>query len=236
MTLPEELCVATRDAIVARYGLMPALDRDLTSPMSPTPIGKLAVWSGVETVRKVVYCSMAVPQIGLDSHMVFAFTAPESAVPHFTLDSVEGQGSFAFHLDLIPRVDLGVSLSYLDGVYEPLTPLYQEVIAREGLTRANLTPRQYAIMSPWMLVHRATAEAFAGIGDAVGAYREHWSALVESGVKSDLDGAALAQRDHIHRSLLFSVEIDPVWKQTTRLLGEEQSEAVRAQLLHNGVS
>ncbi|WP_433382757.1 hypothetical protein ACQPZX_19590 [Actinoplanes sp. CA-142083] len=228
MSLPADLAADCLAKILSSVEVPEAEDRDLTSPMSPAPVGRIRVWRGTGAVVKVVNVALVVPPIGLDSHMIFAFTAPESAVPHFTLDSVANGDNYAFHLDLIPRVDLAVSLPYLDTVYEPLTPLYKEVSAREGLTPAHLSPRQYALMSPWMLVSRATEDAFKGIGDAVDGYLSHWFSLLSS------SGSASPERDAAHRALLFSPEIDPVWGQTVRLLGEEQSESVRLELVSNG--
>ncbi len=142
--------------------------------MSPDPVGTVRIFRGDGVVEKVVYVGLAVPAIGLDSHMVFAFTRGDSVVPHFTLDSVQGQGSYAFHLDLIPRAELATHLAYVDWAHTPLTATYDEVEARPGLSKAAIGPRQYAMMSPWMLVHRAEEDAFAGIEDAVRAYFDHW--------------------------------------------------------------
>ncbi|MEV6342766.1 hypothetical protein [Actinoplanes sp. NPDC051851] len=229
MSLPAALSDSTLDKVLSRFPVTLTEDRALTSPMSPAPVGRIRVWRGDGPVVKVVNVSLVVPPIGLDSHMIFAFTAPDSGVPHFTVDSVANGENYAFHLDLIPRIDLATSLAYLDEVYEPLTVLYKEVREREGLTPAHLSPRQYALMSPWMLVNRATAAAFEGIDDAVDGYFTHWAALADKG----LSVFSAENRDKAHRELLFSPQIDPVWGQTVRLLGEEQSESVRRELVSN---
>lgn len=86
MTLPAELAAAALDRILAHVdGLTRAEDRDLTSPMSPGPVGRIRIWRGSGPVVKVVTVALVVPPIGLDSHMIFAVTAPDSAVPHFTV-------------------------------------------------------------------------------------------------------------------------------------------------------
>lgn len=241
MSLVEELCLSTVGTIVERTGLVETTGEsgpllDLTSPMSPEPVGSLRVWTGGKGVAKAVYCGLAVEAIGLDSHMVFAFTDADSLVPHFTLDSVFGQGSFAFHLDLIPRLELASHLGYVDAAFTPLTDVFEEVQQREGLSPAHIGPRQRAMMSPWMCVNRATEAAFTGMGTAVSAYLEHWLRLLDGGFPQEVvDSAAdtdLAQRDLANRAALFSPAVDPVWHQITRLVGD-QAELVRAQLVDN---
>ncbi len=233
MTPAHQLCHDTVEAIVARTGLQEARTVDLVSPMSPAPVGVLRTWTGGKGVAKAVYCGLSVDAIGLDSHMVFAFTDTDSLVPHFTLDSVFGQGSFAFHLDLIPRVELASNLPYVDRVFTPLTEVYEDVQARDGLTPAAIGPRQRAMMSPWMCVNRATEEAFVGMTDVVASYRDHWFGLVDDGVAPDLAAPVdLADRDSRNRSALFSREVDPVWNTIERLIGD-QSEQIRVQLVSN---
>lgn len=246
MSLASDLCRGTVDTIVERTGLVETTgDTEydgrapfhvLTSPMSPDPVGELRVWSGGKGVAKAVYCGLAVEAIGLDSHMVFAFTEADSIVPHFTLDSVFGQGSHAFHLDLIPRLELASHLAYLDAAFAPLTATFEEVQARPGLTPAAIGPRQRSMMSPWMCVNRATDEAFAGIGSAVSAYLDHWFALLDGGLPQEvLDSAAgtdVEQRDRANRAALFSSDVDPVWNMIARLIGD-QSELIRMQLVGN---
>lgn len=242
-SLSAGLCQRTFDTIIERGDLTevgPADGGPLMSLTSPAfgEVGEVRVFRG-DSVAKAVYVGLAVPQIGLDSHMVFAFAPADVPVPHFTLDSVFGQGTFAFHLDLVPRADLGTHLTYLDWAHTPLTATYDDVEQRPGLTRTAIGPRQFAMMSPWMLVHRADEEAFRGIDDAVDAYLEHWFSLLEGGVpaevSADLADTDLAARDHRNRANIFNPDVDRVWKQVEQLLALDQMEAVRGLLLDNTI-
>jgi hypothetical protein len=162
-----------------------------------------------------------VPAIQLDSHMLFAFTDTEGAVPHFTVDSVRNGPDYAFHLDLIPRLDLAVELAYMDAVFAPLTATFKAHRELPGLKPAALDPRQYAVMSPWMLVNRADAEAFTATFKAVNTYLDHWFTVLEGGVTAtgDTTPAQRAARDAAHRAVIFNPDVDKVWKQITPLLG-----------------
>lgn len=231
MSLAQRLSHETLDKIVRRFALREIGDPfiSLTSPMAPQPVGACRLFAsppesaadGSERVRKVVYIGITVPPIGLDSHMFFAFTPPESAVPHFTLDSVLAGPSFAFHLDLIPRVDLGANLAYMNEVFMPLTASFDQAKQIAGLAPASLSPRQYALMSPWMLAYRATEEAYAQCAPHIEAYLRHWFSLVENGIRAPIamTPAQLAERDRANRHAIFSYEVDPVWSQIERLLG-----------------
>ncbi len=242
MSLARSLCLDTLEAIIDRTGLQEVLGADggplrvLTSPMTPEPVGSLRVWNGGKGVAKAVYCGLAVPAIGLDSHMVFAFSDADSLVPHFTLDSVFGQGTFAFHLDLIPRLELATHLAYMDAVYTPLTETFEDVQSREGLTVAAIGPRQKAMMSHWMCANRATDEAFLGMRPAVEFYLEHWLALLDHGLSEEVLASAadthVPDRDLANRANLFSADVDEVWHTITRLIGD-QAEQIRLQLVDN---
>jgi len=243
-SLPGVLCRTTLDEVVAGARLTEVHGDEgpymtLRSAMGPDPVGEVRIFTGGGAVAKAVYVSLAVPQIGLDSHMTFAFTSADCPVPHFTLDSVQGQGTYAFHLDLIPRVDLASHVEYMDWAYSPLTPKFEEVRAWEGLTATALSPRQIAMMSTWMLVNRATEAAFRLMPGPVGAYRDHWLGLVSAEVPADVHSTIgdtdLGARDLKHRAALFSPDVDPVWHQVTRLVGADVMERIRAQLLTNAV-
>lgn len=244
MSLSGDLCLGTVDAIVDHFGLDevhgdgggPRLT--LTSQMVPDDsVGSMRVWSKPQTVD-LVYVGMTVDMIGLDSHMIFAFTPLGSPVPHFTLDSVMNAPFFAFHLDLVPKVDLGANLAYMDHCFTPLTDIRIETQAIEGLEPANISPRQWALMSEWMIVQRADEDAFSKIKVGVDAYRDHWFGLADRGVPDELlDGlthADLARRDVANRAAIFNPDVDHVWARVTQLVGEEQSERVRMTLATPG--
>ena len=245
-TLPAALCHGTLDTIVERGDLTEVAAPDggplipLTSSAfgEPMSVGEARVFRG-DKIAKVVYVGIVVPQIGMDSHMVFAFSPADSPVPHFTLDSVHAGGHFAFHLDLIQRVDVGTHMVYNDWAHTPLTPTFEKVLAMDGLAKAELEPRQLSVMSPWMLASRITEESFPNLDAPVRGYLDHWFGLVESevpaDVAADIADTDLAARDAKNRSLLFSRDVDKVWAQIERLLGPEQTESVRLLLVDNEI-
>jgi hypothetical protein len=233
------------EQLVARAGLTEVHGADggsfanLTSTLDGAHCGETRIFTGEGEIAKVVYHGLWVNQIGLDSHMIFAFTRPDSPIPHWTFDSVENKPVYAFHLDLIPRVDLAVNLAYMDGVYGPLTEVFEEAKKNEGLTEAHLTPRQRSIMSQWMLAYRATEEAYPGMEPTVATYLDRYFDLIENGVPQDvldeIKGIDLAARDAANRSLIFNREVDHVWNMITPLIGQDVSELMRLNLEFNEV-
>lgn len=214
--------------LVERLGLSEVPDAGYAlvshAPMAQGSVGAVQVYRG-RGITQLVSCTIVVPAIGLDSHMLFAFADTESALPHFTVDSVRNGADYAFHLDLIPRLDLAVELPYMDAAFAPLTPIYKAHRELPGLKPAQLDPRQYAVMSPWMLVNRADETAFKATFDAVNGYLDHWFSLQEQGIPQAVLGATTpaqrAARDAAHRGVIFNAEVDKVWKQITPLIGAE---------------
>ncbi|MEH6586087.1 MAG: hypothetical protein V7720_05985 [Halioglobus sp.] len=241
-SLPEKLFSTTLGSLVDHLGLteeegdgggpwMPLVSQ---LPMVQGQVGKVRLFTG-DSLFRVVTCSLVVEPIQLDSHMLFAFTPGNSAVPHFTLDSVKAAEHFAFHLDLIPRLDLGANLVYMDEVFTPLTEAFEAGSAIEGLSMAHLSPRQNAVMSPWMLAKRATQEAFGGIESTVESYLQHWFELLENGVsesaRAGVTDADLRARNIANKQIIFNPEVDPVWGRITSMIGEEAVAAQRALLI-----
>jgi len=243
-SLSARLCADTLDRLVEATGSTEVPSpgappgqpwRTLHSPLTPDPVGVVRLFRGTR-VAHVVHIRLTVPAIGLDSHMVFAFGRADDALPHFTLDSVASGTDHAFHLDLIPRVDLATHLGYLDHVYTPLTPWYERGRALPGLTEAAIGPRQRAVMSPWMLVHRADEDAFRAIGPVVDAYLDHWLTLVAAPlpepVSATLADTDLGARDRALRAVLFDPDVDPVWHRVARLIGPADTDIARNLLTH----
>ena len=114
MSASAALCINALETIQTKLNLQEVLGEDgqayrtLQSPAFGD-VGSVRVFKG-EALEELIYIGLVVPQIHLDSHMLFAFTPDGNGVPHFTLDSVAIPDGHAFHLDLIPRVDLGASL------------------------------------------------------------------------------------------------------------------------------
>jgi hypothetical protein len=239
------LFAAARDTMLARLDLVetraadggPHLTLFSHAPFHQGPCGQARVWSG-GGLHRAVAVSIVAPAIGLDTHMLFAFAPSGSAVPHFTVDSVTAGGTLAFHLDLIPRLDLATHLGYMDWAYGPLTETFTQAAGIEGLTPAMITPRQRAVMSPWMIVNRATPDAFDKIGPLVATYQDHWLSLLREGAPAaTLEGAtrdALRERDRRNKAIIFDPDVDKVWNQIRGLIGSEAVEAIRGLLLETG--
>ncbi|WP_448212004.1 hypothetical protein [Colwellia sp. MEBiC06753] len=234
---PQNLSDTNLNAIVKHFGMNEILGEDggpfitLISqlPMVQGKVGHVRVFEG-GPLDKLVTCSIVVPQMMLDSHMIYGFMPKDSAVPHFTLDSVSAGEHFAFHLDLTPRTDLGADIEYMNEVFEPLTELYNAAEAIEGLAPAQISPRQRAIMSPWMLVHRATEAGFLALFEHAENYRNYWFELINKGVENAPSAEQLVNRDQANRAAIFNPEIDPVWGRVDGLIGADTGEKIRALL------
>ena len=210
----------------------------------------MRLWQG-PGIDRLVYVGYGVEGFGIDSHMLFVFPQPDSLVPVFTLDAVfmsaafasmSGQktteDTYAFHLDLVPRCDPGTNLEYLRRCYQPLDGVQIEVDGADGISPALISQTQRAVMSPWMLVGRASGAAWESrVAPATTAYLDHWLGLLDQGLEDlrpSMNGIIAAQRDRENRRLLFSREVDPVWEKMDRMVTAEKAEVMRRVLLNGG--
>jgi hypothetical protein len=242
-----DIVVAVLDRIVSDLGLVEALDDadqsalslvGIGGPLDGRQIGEFREFAradghGSEGVR-VVYSALSVDDFGMDTHQIYAFTGADSAVPHLFLDtaiSPNTDGTFHFGLDLVPRVDLGVSLDYSEAVFGPLTDVRAEVLGRPGVQPVpSLGPLQWSIRSPWMVAAIVLPEDLRSLVDAVEAYVDQWLELVQQGLPAgaaaDAEGVDLAARDARNRAATFSPRTNPVWGFLDRLVGVESAQAM----------
>jgi hypothetical protein len=246
MTLARELSFKTIQTIqqalpdlVEQKGPGGGAARPIAAAGNPEA-GALRIWEG--STARMVYIGLNAElpmrdgsgrSMVLDSHMIFAFSGKHSPVPHFTLDAISAGPVLAFHLDLIPRVDLGARLEYMNAVYGgALTEARSETLKHPGFSEAPLSPRQLALMSPWMLAKRATPEAFKTL--PVDAYLDRWFSLLTRGVPEEalvgLTAADFAERDRLNREALFNKDVDPVWHQIEAMIGADVGEELRTVL------
>ena len=245
-TLASKISHQTLDRIIEHFGLEEVTSSDggpylplVSEKFGNVPVGSFRLWDGGDRLLKMAYAGITVEAIGIDSHMLFVFTQPDSMLPTFTLDSVytrmppgadpnfpDGGDMYAFHLDLVPRCDLGINHPYIEKVYEPLTTVQADTLNTEGVFEAQLSPTQRAIMSPWMLAQRVTAEAYEkAVFPAVDKYLTHWLGLMDNGIDDvTIAGTPGADRDLANRRLIFSREVDPVWGRIDMMLGAETSD------------
>ena len=233
MSIVQDLSYTTLQTLIKDLGMeelgsVKQPFKTLRSPLEVEPVGCARVFKS-KSAMQLVYINLTVAKIQMDSHMLFCFSGADSLLPHFTLDAVYAGGSHAFHLDLIPKVDLSINFNYLQTVYQPLTSVFSEAKKIQGLSEAHISPLQRAVMSPWMLAHRANAEAMDSMGIVCSQYLTHWLKLTNTDWASleCYPQQDLAIRDARHRSILFNRTVDPVWQQVDRLLGEESSEDLR---------
>ncbi len=230
-----ELAVRTLDRIVKELGLKEELGADKGpvlkliargGPLEGKDVGSFRVFRG-GAVHKLVYSAMTIEDFGMDTHQIYAFTAPGDARPHFTLDlaiSPNTHGTFHIGLDLLPRVDLGASLATMQSIYEPLSSVLAETMKERGVAPAtSIGPLMRALRSPWMLAAYVDADRIATCEPAIDAYLNSWLKLCAEGVdaKSKADAAwqDLAKRDEQNRAALFDPETNRVWVLLERLVG-----------------
>lgn len=184
-----------------------------------TRVGELRVYRGRGVIEKVVSAHFKLELPALESYMVTVFTRPESPVPHFVLDVVRFGPQASFHVDLLPKRDLGVSLPYVDLCFAPLSQIRADLEQDARFAPGTAPLRQRAFMSPWMALFTHEPERLEAARSYVDRYFAHWSSLLTSKDALLAPDPSLAARDAQQRKLVFSRELDPVWGMLDRTLG-----------------
>lgn len=241
---------ATLQALIKRFGLTERTAGEgapymtLTAqggPLDGKKVGEVRVFSG-GPIHKLVYTGMTVEEFGLDTHQILATTAPDSAAPHFNLDmaiSPNTDGTFHIGVDLLPRVDLGACLPYIQECFQPLGATFDSALALPGVNPAtSVGPFERSVRSPWMIAAFTTTDGLKAMQPSVDAYIEQFAKLADGLSGPTLDAVAdqnLAERDRRNRAAIFSPEVNRVWVLLDRMLGAEQGQALRDVLVSQNV-
>jgi len=237
---PQVLADQMLDILVGALHLRPHRSFPLNMNGHGERVGRVTVYDGDHGTR-IVDARLVVESSGIDSMMLHAFSDPATDLPHLTSD-VAGVGSrWAFHVDLMPRVDLPGDLSTLEGLYEPLTPIYERAHSIPGSTPIPLPPRVRALSSAWIVGVSFDFTNAGGGRDAVQvmtdtfeAYVRTWLRCVDEGLpglgtpESYLrpHGEAARARDARQRFALFHPDSDPVWGLLDNLVGPTDAAAI----------
>jgi hypothetical protein len=224
--------VGLRDTITDAFDMV-EVERDEGGALPLGPDGSLGtfrLWRG-DAVSRLVHVGVSLPDGSMDAHMLVAQTPAGSAVPHLGVDVMRFPDGFAEFVDLIPRVDLVAHRGYVERVYADLDPHYERFAADPAARVVPMPPSMLAYYSPWML-HHMGLPTLDQITDSVGTYVERFIELAKDGLRDlDLPSAdAVAQRDRLHRGVLFDPDFDPVWRQVEPLLGSDAVTTIRETL------
>lgn len=196
----------------------------------PHTIGELRVYRGRGRVQKVVSSRFSLSAPSMDSHSVVVFTRPDSAVPHFGLDSVRLGSRVHLYVDLLPRRDLAVSLAYLDRCYVPLTDVRAELDRDPRFLPTGAPLRHRALLSPWHALVTHDPSDIDAAEEYVARYLSHWARLLH-GQGPELESSPeLAVRDAAYRKTLYSRSVDTSWGVLDRAIGREAVDQILAAL------
>ena len=224
--------VSLRDRIVDAFDLEEAAADDGGAlPLGAGgELGSFRLWRG-DRVARLAHVGVSLPDGSMDAHMLVGQTPAGSAVPHLGVDVMRFPDGFAHFVDLIPRVDLVAHRGYVDRVYAGLDPHFEQFAADAAARIVPMPPSMLAYYSPWMLHHMGLPDLTA-ITKAVGTYVDRFVELARDGLTgvADVTAGQLAERDRLHRGVLFDPDFDPVWRQVEPLLGAPAVTAIRETL------
>lgn len=230
---------ATVERVAARYGLMPRNEVSLVATDTGEQLGSYRVLIGPE-LDKAIAVDMALPD-GEEPHrlqLLYAFSRTTALVPHLAVEWTRldpETDRIGLVVDLLPRVDLSVNQPYVDECYGPLTEIWNEVWAIEGVRAMFVGPRRATAFSPWRISVTAPATEVGLLSALVDRYIDHWIAIMSGGVGASVDPVAsdpakLVQHDRYHRNGLFDEESDPRWARIYRLIGPNGGAELRMAL------
>ena len=190
------------------------------------PAGLLKVYRGKAPVEYIITSSLYIEEMGMESYMLMAFAEPGSALPHFAFDAMTNSERGAFHVDYIPRLDLGIYPQYSKQVFEPLNEALDTLKANPDFSPGDGGRLLLSMLSPWTGLFQATPDKLAGGSTLIDHYLQHWFSLINTGVSTTVSSKALADRDQQHRLALYNEENDMLWGLLKNLIGEKDRDLI----------
>ena len=206
------------------YVSLRADESSIAAGAGPPPrLGAVRVWvnSHADGFEKLVH--LHVFSARMTSHALFAFTAADSAVPHFSLgiSATDGSAVAGFHVDLVSKVPHAAApAEFAEAVYGPLAETRASVVAKLGGAGAvELSPVQREVMSRALIALRAAEGSAAPLAvSAVHVYLNHWLHLHRhrASLAPGCAPAELHRQDAMMRALLFSAQARAQFRFTPR--------------------
>lgn len=192
-------------------------------------------------VLKVIRLRLNFAPVGMEANAVHVITRPDSLVPHAILEGIyhdptvdtpfrpahDGPGQFGCFANCVSRVDPGVNLKYMQHVYLPLEDAYKSVAEDEEIRLAPLPRIQLAAMQPWAIPATAPDHKKEVVQKAISTYLQRTLDIIAEGLPAGLvsaeEAARSASRDAVNRVTYLHPEVDHIWGQFDKLLGEDVS-------------
>ncbi len=198
--------------------------------------GFLRLWEAEEDthVDRLIHLRLQSPPV--DTHLLFLFARPDSAMPHFHAQVVQfAADSCVYNADIIPRLDAVDHPAYYREVYGPVTKAYWKATTdRQNVcSMAPANPAIALYLSPWSIAaarptNRAELER---VEPSILEYLDHCLTLSRALTYTGATSFDLADRDRRHMELLHADELDPrAWKGVYRLVGEQVGRKIKETL------
>jgi len=203
-----------------------------TSTSTGAHLGSLVCSTGDVGGRTVMVVDtrLVIPDLGIDSVMLHAFSPGDTSAPHLLSDLAEltsdGRTEWHFHVDLMPRVDVVEELDYLTAVYVPLTAAYDAAYAIDGMRPIAVPPRLRSLTSGYLVGVVVRPDQFADIDPVFDAYAQRWQDLLIAPPLVTSTAGELASRDQVHRAAMFDPRTDIVWDFLADIIGRAEVDAI----------
>jgi hypothetical protein len=231
-------------ALLARAGAHSALLEHLSESGGPflsfrdveddSNAGYLRLWSMPDREAKIdrlIHCRLCKPPV--DTHLLFIFGDPGSAVPHFHAQVVQfSPDACVYNADIIPRLDPVDHPEYFRAVYGPVTTAYWRATSdRQNICAlASANPAVTLYLSPWGITagRPTTRDELLRVTPSILAYLDHCLSLARMLPYPAPAAGLMRARDRRHLDLLHSEKTDPrAWKGVVRIVGADPAARIR---------